>query len=574
MRHPHPSRWVFLAVAALLVPACGEDSTTVIQALSGPRLSSLELSSGNLEPAFSPDVSTYTVGLIFDATILVKPTAENAGTTILVNGVPVPSATSHAVGLTPGTNWITLTLFASNGAERSYFLLVRRSVQEAYVKASNTGIDDGFGGTIDSILSTDSNGEAASVAVSGEWMAVGALGEDSGTAGDQNDDSDTDSGAVYLFRRVGNTWSQEQYLKAPNIDAGDNFGQSVAMDGTTLVVGAPGEGNATSSLATDNNSAAGSGAVYVYRYSGGNWALEAYIKPSPIVAGDGFGAAVALQGDVLVVGAILHDGAVTNSGAAFVFRRSGTTWTQEAVLKASTPTAASFFGHSVALDGDAIVVGAWRETGGGAAYVFRRSGTSWTQETRLQPDPIENLDAFGWSVAVSGDVVAVGAPLEDSAATGINGDPNNNTLDAAGAVYVFRRVSGTWTQEAYVKHFSNAITEGSKCGASLALRGETLIVGAPTENGNSTGINSIPNNGSGVFGAVFVLRNHGGGWVHEDYLKPAVLQALDYQFGRTLAFDGQTLVVGAPLEDSDATGVNGDPNDNDALQSGAVYVFR
>jgi hypothetical protein len=582
MHTPYAARFFLIALAALLVPACGDDSsTTLIQAPPGPKLSSLALSTGSLEPAFSPDISTYTVGLVFDTTIALTPAAADAGTTIFVNGTPVPSGSSHAVGLTPGSNLITLTLYASNGAQGSYFLIVRQSVQEAYVKASNTEAGDGFGGTTESFPNL-ALGNAASVAVSGDWMAVGAWSENSGFAGNQSDNSATDSGAVYLFRRVGSVWSQKMYIKAPNIDANDRFGRAVAMDGDTLAVGAPFE---DSSSATIPDTAAGSsGAVYIYRYDGAAWNLEAYLKASPIVAGDNFGGAVALQGDVLVVGAIGHDGTVTNSGAAFVFRRSGTTWTQEAVLKASTEETNSFFGTSVALDGDAIVVGGWRETDGtvidspapsnphsGAAYVFRRAGASWTQEARFQPPAVENFDQFGWSVAISGDVVAVGAPFEESGSTGINGDAANNTLNGAGAVYIFRRSSGLWSQDAYVKP-GHQLSMGMNFGTALALRGTTLIVGAAAERGTNSGINPTPMSGSAASGAAFVFRYKGASWSQEAYLKAAVIG--DDFFGSSLAFDGQTLVVGAPREDSNATGVNGDATNNSATDSGAVYVFR
>lgn len=518
------------------------------------------------------------MGLVFDAAIGLTPTAADAGTTILVNGTPVPSGTSHAESLSPGTNMITLTLFASNGAQRSYFLLVRRVVQEAYVKASNTETNDGFGGTTTNFGMIQAN--TAAVAVSGEWMAVGAPAEASSN-GVQNDNGAANSGAVYLFRRVGSAWSQEKYLKAPNIDVGDRFGSAVAMDGDTLAVGAFDEDS--SSTATPDNGAPGSGAVYVYRRDGVAWNLEAYLKASPIVEGDGFGVAVALQGDVLVVGAMLHDGVVPDSGAAFVFRRSGTTWIQEAVLKASTEMKNSFFGTSVAVDGDAVVVGAWREMYGtvtnppstllsGAAHVFRRVGTSWTHEARLQPPALDSNDQFGWAVAISGDRVAVGTPREASGATGIDGDANDNSLSNAGAVYVFRRSSGVWSEDAYVKpgHWESP---GMNFGRALALRGTTLIVGAPLEHGSNPGINPPPTSGSSSPGAAFVFRSNGASWWQEAYLKAAVVDQEDY-FGLSLAFDGRTLVVGAPREDSNATGVNGNATDNSAQDSGAVYVFR
>ncbi len=230
--------------------------------------------------------------------------------------------------------------------------------QYAYGKASNTGTNDDF---------------SQSVALSGDTLAVGARGEDStaqDVGGNQNDNGATYSGAVYVFRRTGTTWLQEAYLKASNSGVDDWFGCSVALSSDTLAIGAYGEASAAQGVAgnQDDDSAYASGAVYVFRGSGSAWLHEAYLKASNTGASDQFGVSVALSGDTLAVGAIGEDSAdgdqadnsASNSGAVYMFRRAGTSWQQEVYLKASSTGADDYFGFSVALSGDTLAVGGLR----------------------------------------------------------------------------------------------------------------------------------------------------------------------------------------------------------------------
>jgi hypothetical protein len=327
--------------------------------------------------------------------------------------------------------------------------------QEAYLKGSNTAGGDYFG---------------ISVALSDDTLAVGAFAEDSaaqGVGGDQGSEAAQDSGAVYVFRRSGSTWQQEAYLKASNTGAGDELGSSVALSGDTLAVGAIREDSAAQGINGNqsDNSASFSGAVYVFRRSGTTWQQEAYVKASNTGAGDFFGQGMALSGDTLAIGAYGEDSAAQGvdgnqtddsaleSGAVYVFRRSGSTWQQEVYLKASNAGAGDQFGASVALSGDTLAVGAQTEAsaaqnvGGdqvddsasssGAAYVFRRTGTTWQQAAYVKASNTEEQDSFGTSVALSGDTLAVGATGEDSAARGVGGDQADNSILASGAVYVF-----------------------------------------------------------------------------------------------------------------------------------------
>ena len=327
--------------------------------------------------------------------------------------------------------------------------------QQAYIKASNTEALDLFG---------------TSVSLSGDTLAVGASREDSsatGIDGDESNNGTLTSGAVYVFTRDGGgIWSQEAYIKASNTGANDLFGYTLTVSGDTLAVGAYGEASNATGINQDqsNNSMFESGAVYIFTRSGTTWTQEAYIKASNTEADDWFSYGLALSGDTLAVSAYKEDSnatvingdeannTYTNSGAVYIFTRSGTTWSQQAYIKPSNTGAADHFGYSVALSGDTLAVGAeWEdnaETGinkpdgsgaddSGAAYVFTRSGTTWSQEAYIKASNTDSDDKFGVSCTLSGDTLVVMAIDEASNATVINGDESNNTASGSGAGYIF-----------------------------------------------------------------------------------------------------------------------------------------
>ena len=461
---------------------------------------------------------------------------------------------------------------------------------EAYLKASNTGRGDDFG---------------YSVSLSGDTLAIGAPDESSsatGVNGSQSDNSAIDSGAVYVFTRSGTTWSQQAYLKASNTDAQDNFGYSVSLSGDTLAVGASYE----SSNATDvngiqsDNSASGSGAVYIFTRSGRTWSQQAYLKASNTDVSDDFGDSVSLSGDTLAVGApdesssatgvngSQSDNSAINSGAVYIFTRSGRTWSQQAYLKASNTGRSDLFGDSVSLSGDTLAVGARFEdssaTGvngsqsdnsasdSGAVYVFTRSGTTWSQQAYLKASNTDADDSFGRSVSLSGDTLAVGVYGEDSSATGVNGSQSDNSLSNSGAVYIFTRSGRTWSRQAYLK--ASNTEAGDLFGDSVSLSGDTLAVGVYGEDSSATGVNGIQSdNSANGSGAVYIFTRSGRTWSQQAYLKASNTGAYD-EFDSSVSLSGDTLAVGADGEDSSATGVNGSQGDNRAGRSGAVYVRR
>jgi len=402
------------------------------------------------------------------------------------------------------------------------------------------------------------------------------------------------------------------YIKASNTGAGDQFGFSSALsdDGSTLVVGATGEASTATGIGgdQDDNAAPFAGAVYVYTRSGTSWGPPVYIKASNTRAGDEFGMSVALStdGSTLAVGAPFEasgaagiggnqaDSSAPSAGAVYLFTRRGTTWAQEAYIKASNPDTEDLFGISVALsaNGSTLAVGAFFEAsaatgiGGdqadnaaafaGAAYVFTRGGTTWRQEAYIKASNTGAGDEFGASVALSGDgsSLAVGAPLEASAATGIDGNQADDSALNAGAVYVFSRSDTTWRQEAYVK--AAQTSNNAQFGYRVALSADaaTLAVGAPVEASAATGIdgNQADHSMPGA-GAVYLFSRNAT-WHQEAYLKASNTGAND-QFGFSVALsaDGSTLAVGANGEASAAIGIDGNQADHSTPFAGAIYTF-
>ena len=463
----------------------------------------------------------------------------------------------------------------------------------AYLKASNTGLNDWFGDVLD--LSSDGN-----------TLAVGAPQEDSSLTGVNSTATDTtinDSGAVYVFTKSNNVWQQEAYIKASNTGADDHFGSSISLsgDGKTLVVGAENE---------DGNSDAksNSGAVYVFYKATSSWAQQAYLKPTYSDNDDQFGAFGALDisdnGNIVAVGAVYEDSGETgftgtgsddtsaNAGAAYIFTRSSSVWQQTQYIKADNTGAGDNFGTlSLSGDGTTLVVGAPLEDGtasnAGAVYVFVYNGTSWSQEAYLKTSNAEADDELTGSVtdgdeslviSKDGLTIAVAAGGEDSNATGLNGLDSNNSSPDSSAVYVFKKANGAWGQEAYIKSdHSNHRFFGGKRGLALNKTGTSLAIGTIWNSSSNSGVTSDSNNSGSLTqaGAVYFYTKSGSSWAKTSFLKAPNTGSSD-QFGISVAMDetGATMVVGAALESSNATGVAGTgQTNNGASGAGAVYVY-
>jgi FG-GAP repeat protein len=365
----------------------------------------------------------------------------------------------------------------------------------------------------------------------GSTLAVGAWGADG-------------TGAVYMYTRSGVSWTQQAYVTASNAGGGDQFGVCVALsaDGSVLAVGANREGSAASGVGGDqsDNSKAAVGAAYVFTRSGSTWNQQAYIKASNPDWFDQFATTIALSGD-------------------------GTTL---AVGTTEEPSAAT------GINGDQSDNSA---ASAGAVYVFGRSGTTWSQQAYVKASNTNRLDQFGASVALSGDgaTLAVGAHGEASAATGIGGNQADNSVGLAGAIYVFGRSGTTWSQQAYLKA-SNTAHE-AELGVSVALSadGARLAAGAWGDPSAARGVNgNQADQGARQAGAVYVFARSGATWIQHAYVKASNTHAGNL-FGSSVALssDGAALAVGAVGEDSAATGIDGNEAHNGIGYAGAVYVL-
>jgi hypothetical protein len=338
------------------------------------------------------------------------------------------------------------------------------------------------------------------VALSGDTALVGA--QRATVEGDES------RGAAYVFVRSGAVWTLQGKLAASDGEHGDHFGTAVALSGDMAVIGA------------DVAGAADQGAVYVFTRSGGVWSEQARVSISAPDAYPRFGCAVALAGDTIVAGAYWSDhGGAADQGAAYVFTGGGDTWTPQARLRAGGGEAGDQFGVSVALDGDTCLVGA--DLGGvadkGAASVFTRSGGQWTERATLAASDGAYQDQFGHAVALAGGTALAGAQAAGST--------------DQGSAYVFTGAGGSWAQQAKL-----TVTGSRYFGSSVALSGETAIVGAMWDDG-----------GAADLGAAYVFRRAGSVWTKQMRLTAADGRASDL-FGRSVAVSGDTAIVGAPHE--------------------------
>ncbi len=397
----------------------------------------------------------------------------------------------------------------NQGVAYIFVLCNNNHVEQQQLTANDGAANDVFG---------------SSVALSGDTVVVGAPFDEIGANSNQ--------GSAYVFTRSGTTWNFQQKLLASDGAASDEFGRSVALSGDTAVVGAFGD---------DIGANTQQGSAYVFTRSGTFWTQQQpKLMASDGAAFDLFGYSVALSGDTAVVAAYGDDNA---RGSAYVFTRSGTVWTQQAKLTAIDGAATDFFGISVALSSDTVLVGACFDEIGtnakqGSAYVFVRSGTVWTQQQKLTASDGTGGDLFGISVALSGDAAVVGA---DEDFIGANADQ--------GSAYVFVHSGTVWTQQQKLTAPDGAASDFF--GNSVALSGDTVVVGAI---GDDIGTN-------GNQGSAYVFTRSGTVWTQQQKLTASDGAALD-DFGGSVALSGDTVVVGAK---GDNIGANDD--------QGSAYVF-
>jgi hypothetical protein len=372
---------------------------------------------------------------------------------------------------------------------------------------------------------------AYSVALSGDTAVIGARF-------DSDDINGLESGSAYVLIRTGTNWSQQAKLTANDGKARDWFGVRVAISGDTAVV--------TADADDDDVNGADSGSAYVFTRSGTTWSLQAKLTAADGAPVDLFGYSVALSDDTAVFGAKFDDDDVNgvDSGSAYVFVRSGTTWSQQAKLTAADGEPGDEFGYSVAIAGDTVVVTAYSDDDvhgidSGSAYVFTRAGAMWSQQAKLVAADGVAGDLFGVRAAVFGDTALIGARFTDDSG------------DNSGSAYVFTRAGAIWSQQAKLTAEDGAA--GDDFGYSVSISGNSALVGAQSDDNNINGVDS---------GSAYLFTRSGTTWSQYAKLTAADGSAGD-QFGGRVAMSGNTAIIGARLADDNVKG--GD--------SGAAYVF-
>ncbi len=343
-------------------------------------------------------------------------------------------------------------------------------------------------------------------------------------------DGATNVGSAAVFYGSGVTWPEQAQLHPDDAAADDNFGSSVSLDGDTAVVGSGGD---------DHGAMKDAGSVSVFEKTGGSWAFQQRLVAADASAGAYFGS-VAVSGVVMIVGAGGDDDNGIQSGSAYAFLRSGSTWTQQDKMTASDGAEYDHFGAAVDIDANIAVIGAYGGDVGpdssGVAYVFTGTGSSWTEDARLVPPDPGHGDYFGVTVSVSGTTIAVGAPQDD----------DHGSL--SGSVYIYYRHGSTWTFQS--KLTASDADDYDRFGWSVALSGDTLLVGAYNDEAAS------PSGGS-----AYIFTRSGSTWSEQTKLLASVSTGAD-NFGMGVALEGDTAAVGARYHDV-----------GPGYEEGAVFIF-
>jgi hypothetical protein len=527
-----------------------------------PRLTELAIAGSVLRPAFDPETTSYAATLRWNAQSLDVIASAPIGTEIEVDGRPAAAGTVTVP--TPGlARPPSLEVVASAGErpERAYDVTLMRGAS-AYIKSIDPGGSEHFG---------------TSVAVSGDTLVAGSYATAAAYTVHM-------TGAAQVFVRDTDGWHAQSRLVGSNSETvdcdastcGDAFGKSVAISGDTIVAGAPHEDGAVTHVALGNphdNTATDSGAVYVFVRSGATWTEQARLKASNAEAHDGFGE-VAISGDTIVVGAPHEDSAATSGnsaspgqadnsatscGAAYVFVRSAGAWTQRAYLKGSLGGVGTRFGHSVAISGDTIVVGApsTEPAIAAMAYVFVRAGDgTWSEQARLTGAISSGLTDFGSSVAIAEDTIVVG---------------ESGSYSAVPGAYVFVRTADAWTLQAHLNQDQN----GSVLGGSVAISGDRIVLGDAADSTSARGVSSDFDARETALesGAAYSFVRSGSNWALEAYFKADNSEPYD-AYGASVAVAGDVIAIGAPNEAGPGRGVSAIADDaNEANESGAVYVY-
>ena len=322
------------------------------------------------------------------------------------------------------------------------------------------------------------------------------------------------AGAAYIFKRDGTNWVQQVKLTISDANDKDYFGWDVSISGDYAVVGAGGE---------DDNGP-DSGSAYIFKRNGTDWVQQQKLTPSDANANDWFGSRVAIKDDYCIVGAWHDDDNGKHSGSAYVFNFNGTRWVQQAKLTASDGEPNDMFGYSISIDGEYAILGAMRDAlWTGSAYIFKRSGTEWTQQQKLTAPDGNEFDRFGWDVSIDGDYAIVGAWGDDA-----------NGLNQAGSAYIFKRNGTEWglQQKLTAAEANSKDSFGDSFGTSVSVSGDYVIVGASLDDDN--GVNS---------GSAYIFKRSGTNWVQQQKLTASDGSAGNL-LGGAVSISGNYAVVG------------------------------
>jgi hypothetical protein len=343
----------------------------------------------------------------------------------------------------------------------------------------------------------------ATVAISGNYIVVGAYQEDENASGGA---TVSNSGSAYIFKNNAGTWAFQQKIVAADRFTDDFFGQSVAIDGEFVIVGAWSE---------DENAAGGvplaqAGSAYIFKNTADVWAQTQKIVASDRAAADYFGWSVSIDGNYAIVGAYTEDenaggsGTMSEAGSAYIFLNTAGTFAQVQKIVPSDRTSSDYFGYSVDIDGNYLIVGAYTEdedaagantmASAGSAYIFKNNAGTWSQLQKIVNSDRAVGDQFGLTVSISGSNAVVGANFEDHDVAGAN------YYFASGSAYVFKNTSDVWSQTQKICASDRMTSDNF--GFSVGISGNHVIVGANNEDQDATGANNMSNSGS-----VYFFRN-------------------------------------------------------------------
>jgi hypothetical protein len=401
-----------------------------------------------------------------------------------------------------------------------------------------------------------------SVDIDGDYAVVGSYYDDEDESGNNYI---LNSGSVYVFKLTAGVWTQQQKIVASDREAGNNFGRSVAIDKEYIVVSTISE----SEDANGNNTIASAGAAYIFKLENDIWTQKQKIVASDRQDGDYFGWSVAISENHIVVGAYAEDhdengqNLLSNAGSAYIFELSNGIWTQQKKIVASDRESGQRFGCSLAIDGDYIIVGAYSDdisstfTDVGAAYIYKSENGNWIEKQKIMASDYDGMDYFGWSVDIENDHIIVGAYNESQDTSGAN------TMSSSGSTYVFKLGNdGIWTQKQ--KLIASDRAEGDHFGYNVKISGDKILIGANWEDEDSSGANTVLNAGSAY---IFEYVTSNDIWIQKNKIVPSDRIASD-NFGAVLAINGNNIIASNYNNATNASG------GNSLTRAGAAYMFK